>query len=440
MDRLVLFGGEKAVKKSLSDISLPVVLPEAYPVIEDMMKKGEISLSPVVGNFEDKFKKYIGCEFGLCMVNGTTSIQSGLFSVGVGAGDEVIVPSFTFWASVGPVVACNAVPVFADCDVDTHCITAETIEKCITKRTKAILVVHVWGTPCDMDPIMELAKKYNLKIVEDCSHAHGATYKGKKVGSIGDVGCFSLQGSKLLPAGEGGILVTNSREYYERAVAYGHYDKLKKLDDDSAYKKYKLTGLGFKHRAHPLAIAIADAQFDKLDEYNRIRKENTEYFLEKISDIDFIKIQKVPEGGERVYGYLFGIYDKEKFGGISMYTFLKALSEEGVSCGSCSYGELHKAPVYTEGKESPVHSFSCPEYDAEYKTPEYLPASEYLREAAFMLGPRFELATKEDMDEYAEAYHKVASSMNELQKYEKKEQLKDKVVENTGRSISYFKG
>ena len=440
MNKLALLGGEKTVKRTLADISLPVVLPEAYPVIEDMMKKGEVSLSPVVSEFEEKFKKYIGCEYGLCMINGTTSIQSGLFAVGVGAGDEVIVPSFTFWATVGPVVACNAVPVFADCDVKTHCITAETIEKCITEKTKAILVVHVWGTPCDMEPIMELSKKYNLKVVEDCSHAHGASYNGKKVGAFGDVGCFSLQGSKILPAGEGGILVTNNKECYERAVAYGHYNKLSSLDDSSEYKKYRLTGLGFKHRPHPIGIAIANAQLDKLDYYNKIRKENTEYFLEKISDIDFIKIQEVPEKAERVYGYLFGIYDKEKFGNLSMYTFLKALTEEGVSCGSCSYGELHKAPVYTEGKESPVHSFSCPLYDKEYKTPECLPVSEYLREAAFMLGPRFELATKEDMDEYAAAYHKVAASLNELLEYENKENLKNKVVENTGRSISYFKG
>jgi len=440
MKELALFGGEKAVKKTLEEISLPLVLPKAKTTVSELLDKGEISLSPVVAEFENKFKEYIGCEYGICTVNGTSAIQSALFAVGCGAGDEVIVPSFTFWATVGPVVSCNAVPVFADCDVNTHNLTAETIEKCITDKTKAILVVHVWGNPCDMDPILALAKKHNLKVVEDCSHAHGATYNGKKVGSLGDIGCFSLQGSKLLPAGEGGILVTNNCEYYERVVAYAHYNKIRSLREDSPYRKYALTGLGFKHRIHPVAAAIADAQLDELDKYNKIRKENTEYFLDMISDIDFIKIQTVPEKGERVYGYLYGAYDKEKFGGLSMYTLLKALSDEGVSCGSCSYGELHKAPVYTEGALSPVHSFACPSYGRKYKTPEYLPASEYLRETAIMLGPRFELATKEDMEQYSEAYHKVAGSLDKLIAYEAEKELKDKQVENTGRSISYFKG
>ncbi len=438
MEKLALLGGTKAVKKTLEEMAFPLVPEKAYKTVEDIMRKGEISTSPIVNQFEEKFRKYIGCEYGLCYVNGTTAIQSALFVAGVGAGDEVIVPSFTFWASVGPVVANKSIPVFADVDIFTQTLTAETIKKCITKRTKAILVVHVWGTPCDMDPIMALAKEYNIKVIEDCSHAHGAEYKGRKVGSIGDIGCFSLQGSKVLPAGEGGIMVTNSKEYYERAIALGHYERIKTLDDSSEYKKYILTGLGFKHRVHPIPIAIADAQLDLLDERNRIRKENALYFESLISDLDFIDFQKIPEGAERIYAYHYGTYNSEKLKGLGLYTFLEALWEEGVMCGSCSYGVLHKAPLYTEGATSPVCSFGCPCYDAEYKPAEYLESSECLNNCAILLAPRFENVTKEDIIEHANAYRKIVASVDELLEYEEKHN-KDKKIVSSGRSISYFK-
>jgi dTDP-4-amino-4,6-dideoxygalactose transaminase len=189
----------------------------------------------------------------------------------VGPGNEVIVPSYTFWATAVPIIAANGVPVFCDVDPDTYCIDPREIVKKITPRTKAIMVVHVWGNPADMHSIMEIGAKYKLKVIEDCSHAHGSLWKGKKVGIIGDVGCFSLQGSKTLPAGEGGILVTDNREYYEIAVAYGHYDRVEKFPENSEYKKYSLTGLGYKFRANPLGITIANHGLDELDQRNAIR-------------------------------------------------------------------------------------------------------------------------------------------------------------------------
>ena len=190
--KLALLGGQPAITKVQSELEAPIVPEAAYDTVTGMMRRGEISLSPVVKNFERKFADYIGLEYGLCICNGTTSIQAALFAVGVGAGDEVIVPSFTFWASAGPILACNAIPVFADVDLDLQTITAEEIKKHITPKTKAIIMVHTWGTPCEIEPIIKLAKEKDIKVIEDCSHAHGATYHGKKVGSFGDVGCFSV--------------------------------------------------------------------------------------------------------------------------------------------------------------------------------------------------------------------------------------------------------
>jgi perosamine synthetase len=284
MPNLAILGGEKAVKIDHS-LGIPIVPEEAYESVLDLMRRGDISFSPIILDFERRFADYIGVKYGLCYPNGTISIQGALFAVGVGPGDEVIVPSFTFWGTVGPVVAVNAVPVFADVDLDSHLLTADSIKKCITPRTKAIVVVHTWGNPADMDGIMELARQHSLKVIEDCSHAHGATYKGKKVGSIGDIGCFSLQASKILAAGEGGILVTDNPEYYERAVALGHPEQLSGLADTLPYKKYALTGLGYKHRANPLSIAIAYKGLDRLDKLNEIRNQNAEYFEELISDL-----------------------------------------------------------------------------------------------------------------------------------------------------------
>lgn len=440
MEKLALLGGEQAVERSLADMSFPIVPEAAYPKVEELMRAGHITMSTCVYEFEGKFREYIGAKYSICVPNGTTSIQTGLFAVGVGAGDEVIVPSFTFWGTVGPIIACNAVPVFADCDLKTHCITPETIEKCITEKTKAILLVHVWGTPCDMDGIMALAKKHNLKVVEDCSHAHGATYGGKKVGTIGDVGCFSMQASKLVAAGEGGITVTNDRECYERCLAYGNPDRLRHLDDSSPYKKYYLTGMGYKHRISPLSAAIANANLDLLEERNEIRTRYAKYFEELISDIDFLSPQAVPEKAQRVYGYHYGNYYSERFGDLSLHTLLKALSAEGVSCGGCAYGILHKAPFYNDGSESPMHSFSCPMYGKEYRPAEYLPVSEYLKDAAIYLAPRFENVTEKDIEQYSKAYHKVAASLDDLLEYEVANGLAKKAVKNENSSINLFKG
>lgn len=438
---LALFGGPKTIEREIN-FSVPVVPEKAYKTINELLAKGAISSAPVVFEFEKRFASYIGVRHGLCMVNGTTSIQAALFACGVKAGDEVIVPTFTFWATVGPVVACGGVPVFADVGLDSHNLTAETIGKKITPRTKAILLVHVWGTPCDIDPIMAVAKKHGLRVIEDCSHAHGGTYKGRKLGSIGDAGCFSMQGSKVLPAGEGGIMVTNDTEIYQRAMALGHYERLGNLEDDSPYKKYRITGFGFKHRVHPLAIAIADANLDCLDEFNEKRSGQGKYLEKCISDISFIKPQTVPEGSERVFAYHYARLVAEKAGGISVLTVLKALAAEGIICGSCGYGRLHEQPLYAGsgpyGEGGPFYSKAL---NISYKptASDEVQNSVLLADTAFMIAPRFEIDCKKEVELYAEAYHKIADNIEKLIDYDRKTEAASKRIENKGTSINYFK-
>lgn len=439
-NKLALTGGKKTIDHAFS-CAAPIVPPKAYESIKALLDKGEISLSPTVQAFEKRFSEYIGTSYGLCLVNGTTSIQAALFALGVRMGDEVIVPSFTFWATVGPVVACGGVPVFADCDLDTHNITAEAIEMRITKKTKAILLVHVWGNPCDMESIIAVAKKHNLRVIEDCSHAHGAEYNGKKVGSFGDIGCFSLQGSKILPAGEGGILVTDNKEYYEAAISYGHYERIAGLGEESPNYKYRITGFGFKHRAHPLGIAIADAGLDILDELNTVRSENALMLEKGIADIKFIVPQRVLKDSKRAFSYHYARYDSKKANGISLYTVLKALSAEGLYVGSCGYGKLHLQPLFATSPYAEGGPYYSPALGIDYIStpPGELINSERLGDGAFMLAPRFEKRCPEEVALYIEAYRKVAENLDELSGYERANNLAGQKIVNKGTSINIFK-
>jgi perosamine synthetase len=422
MATLALFGGEKTVTLDYEkEGNLPLVNEKGIQKVTELMRKGEISFSPIVKEFERKFADYVGAKYALCCCNGTTSLQEALFAVGVKPGDEVIVPSYTFWATAAPIVAAHGVPVFCDVDKDTYCLDPIEIEKKITNKTRAIMVVHVWGNPADMDSIVKVARKYKVAVVEDCSHAHGAEWKGEKVGILGDVGCFSLQGSKLLPGGEAGILVTNNRECYERAVALGHYERLTSLPEDSLYKKYALTGLGFKHRVHPLAIAIADSAFEDLDERSNIRNRQGKLLEDGIKAIKCITVQKVYDGAVRQFAYHFATYDETSLEGVSAMTFMKALKAEGVIVGVCGYGRLHKAPLFVEGEP---YGNGCPgncthvsnNFD---RTNVVLPVTEYLASHTFMAAPRFEKENTQLIEQYVSAYNKVVSNVDELIKYER---------------------
>ncbi|MGI5855299.1 MAG: DegT/DnrJ/EryC1/StrS family aminotransferase [Candidatus Merdivicinus sp.] len=431
MEQLALLGGPQAVTLDYETVgNLPRVPEGAYASVEELMRKGEISFSPLVRKFEERFAAYVGAKYALAINNGTSSLHTALFAVGIQPGDEVLVPSYTFWATVVPVVSAHGVPVFCDVDPETFCITPEEIEKHITPKTKAIMLVHVWGNPCDMDGILAVAKKHGLKVIEDCSHAHGATYHGKKVGTLGDVGCFSLQESKLLPAGEGGILVTNEEETYQRAVALGQYDRIAKLPDDSPYKKYVLTGMGYKFRPHPLAIAIANAGLDELDEHNAIRNRGGKLLEDSLADLPFLTPQKVLPGCEREYAYQYVCYHPEKFGGVSTYTLLKALHAEGVRCGYCAYGRLHFAPLFMEGG-------AYGDCGARSKS-DALPVTERLAVDTIMIAPRFEKECEELIRQYSEAYHKVAAHLDELVQYDR-EHEEDVRKDPNGSSVSLFR-
>lgn len=432
MDSLAILGGKKTVQLDYEKVgNRPLVTQKGMEAAVELMKKGQISQSPTVPEFERRFAFYVGAKYALACNNGTAALDTALFAVGVKPGDEVIVPSYTFWATVVPIIAEHAVPVFCDVDPETYCVDPADVERKITPRTKAIMLVHVWGNPCNMDAVLEVAKRHGLYVIEDCSHAHGAKYHGKSVGIIGDVGCFSMQASKLLPSGEGGILVTNSREHYERGLALGQYDRLAALPEDSPYRRYMLTGMGHKYRPHPLAIALANSALDELDERNGIRNRNAEKLEKLMSDIPFLVPQKQYKDTRREYAYHYMYYDSRKFGDIRTITLLKALSAEGVICGYCGYGRLHKAPLFLQGGAYG----DCGTHPA----PVSLPVTELLAEQTILIAPRFENDCPELIEQYAEAYHKVARSMDEMIRYDRSHDFAAELKELSGRSVAIFK-
>ena len=249
---------------------------EITQAIQRVVKRGWFILGEEVKHFEEEFSKYVGTKYGIGVNSGSGAIFLALKALGIGKGDEVITVSHTFISTVDAIVRNGAKPVFVDIEPDTYCIDVTKIEGKITKKTRAILPVHLYGHPADMKPIMEIAQKYNLYVIEDACQAHGAEYKGKKVGSIGDLGCFSFYPIKNLGAyGDGGMIVTNNEELAE---------KLRMLRNYGQSKKYYHDFVGVNSRLDEIQAAILRVKLKYLDEWNERRRKVATLYNELLED------------------------------------------------------------------------------------------------------------------------------------------------------------
>lgn len=239
--------------------------------------------------FEKKFANYHHRKFALLCNSGTTAIHSMFVAANLKKGDEVICPAYTFFATVTPLFFTGAKPVLCDCDENGNIDPNEIIKK-ITNKTKAVVVTHMWGIPAQMEAISKICRKHHVLLLEDCSHAHGAKYHNKIVGSFGDISAWSLQGGKLITGGEGGILTTNNKKLYEKALLLGHYNKRcwNEIDLKSEIYKYSHTGMGLKYRAHPLAIALAYELFQQFDKSSRFRNKYARSLIKNLQGLDNI--------------------------------------------------------------------------------------------------------------------------------------------------------
>jgi len=318
----------------------------------DMTLRNELSGgTQTVRNFENRWREWLGLKYAITTFNGSSALYSAYFGLGVGPGDEVICPTYTWICSIGPSLLLGARPVFCESDPKSVLLDPEDVRRRITPRTRAIVAVHLWGNVCDMDALMKISEETGVPVIEDCSHAHGAFYKGKPVGTIGQVGCWSLQGSKPVSAGEGGVLATNDVDVFERACLVGQCNRVVGLDLVTAkYAELQPLGLGMKMRSHPLGIGIAGVQLDKLEELNRRRGAYLEEVEAGLKEIPGVAPVRVYDGAERAGYYGFPIHHvPEEQGGASTADFIARLRELGVPARPSGYGLLHLLPLFAKG-------------------------------------------------------------------------------------------
>lgn len=271
------------------DIDKPSVGKEEKEILADCIDEGSISQGKFVRQFETEFAMYCGMQYSRAVINGTSALHLALLALGIKQGDEVLVPTLTFIASISPVSYCGATPVFVDCDPDTWCIDVEDLRKKITPKSKAIIPVHLYGNACQMDDIVAIAKKHDLKIVEDCAEAHGTLYKKKQVGAFSDIAFFSFYRNKHMTTGEGGICLSNDEQLIERVGLFRSHGKEKSenlSDEDFAQKQFISAELGYNYRMTDLQAAVGLAQLKKVESFIAKRIHYAQVYQELLKDLN----------------------------------------------------------------------------------------------------------------------------------------------------------
>ena len=290
--------------------------------------------------FQEEFAKLQEAKYCIAVCNGTVAIESALMALEIGLGDEVIVSDYTFVASASAVIATNAVPIFCDIDPETLVMDVNKIESLITKRTKAIIPVHLGGNPVELDKLKEIAIDNDLYIIEDCAHAHGSRYKGKRVGNWGDAGAFSFQSSKVITSGEGGAIICNSNDLADKIYSYIDCGRKK-----NAYS-YAHYSYGSNYRMGEIHATLLRKQLEKFPEQHNLRNKNAQYFGNKLNEIDGIKVMKLTPGTEECGYYVYPIvFDPNKFAGITKKEFYSKLNKNKIPTDDC-YPPLHRLDCF----------------------------------------------------------------------------------------------
>ncbi|NUP99961.1 MAG: DegT/DnrJ/EryC1/StrS family aminotransferase, partial [Armatimonadetes bacterium] len=336
-EKLGINGGTPVLQRS-DYLNWPVITDDDRRLINEVLDSGIVAggSAPMVAALEKEWAEYIGTKHCLTTCSGTAALHMALAACGVGPGDEIITSAFTFLASASCALHQNAVPVFVDIDPRTFCMDPAQLEAAITERTKAIIPVHIQGLAADMDPILAIAKKHGLAVIEDACQAHGATYKGRKVGSMGEVGCFSLNNFKNMSGGEGGLFNTNDEALIEKGQLIRCFGD--EVDEVSRRRVYNASILGYMYRNQELPAAHARAQLMHLDELNDIRIKNANHLSAELAKIPGIIPPYCPPECKHVY-FMYNVnFDPEAAGvKADRRTFRvaveKALYKEGVLVG-----------------------------------------------------------------------------------------------------------
>ncbi len=409
--KLAILGGQPVRTKRWP--SWPVWDRSAEKSVLSILRSGNWfrGRGKTVSEFEEKYAKLMGVKRCVCTVNGTNALLTALHVLDIGVGDEVIVSPYTFIATYNVVIGSCALPVFADTDPETFQINPDKIEERINKNTKAIMPVHILGLPANMDKINAIARKHNLKVIEDACQAWMAEWRGKKCGTLGDLGCFSFQNSKHLPCGEGGAIIGNDDEIMDRCFSYHNCGR--------PYGSVKRTSgypiIGTNRRMTEYQAAILLSQIKRLEKDTQMRNENAHYLTSKIKDIPGIIPHKLYEGVTRAAYHLYPFrYKKEHFNNIPRGKFLSALSAEGIPC-SGGYGPQYKDGLIEVALNSKnfKRSFSKKRLN-KYREQNHYPDNDQLCKEAVWLSQSMLLGTKRDMDDIAAATLKIYENRNKL--------------------------
>lgn len=328
--------------KRLIPVASPALTGKEKEYVLDCLDSTWISSNgKYIDLFESKFAEFCGTKYGISCCNGTTALHLALMAFGVGHGDEVIVPTLTFVATANAVVYCGAKPIFVDSEPETWNIDVSKIEEKITKKTKGIIVVHLYGHPVDMDPVLEIAQRHGLFIIEDAAEAHGAEYKGQRVGSIGDIGTFSFYGNKIITTGEGGMIVTNNENLATKI-------KLLRGQGMSPNKRYWFPILGYNYRMTNIAAAIGLAQLENIDWHIERRCENAKLYKELLGSNLKVTVQPEKEWAKNVY-WMTSILLRNDCP-LERDEVLARLNDVGIETRPVFY-PMHTLPMYTDSNK-----------------------------------------------------------------------------------------
>ncbi|MEV0083701.1 DegT/DnrJ/EryC1/StrS family aminotransferase [Saccharopolyspora sp. NPDC050642] len=420
MSELALFGGEPVIDSPAEELfRWPVFGTAEEEAVLEILREPDFFNDTVVPAFERDFAQWLGVEHALTESSGTHAVLGALFACGVGKGDEVIVPSLSYWASCVQIMSLKATPVFADVDRETLNISAEDVRRKITDNTRAIVVVHLLGYPVDMDAILDIARPRGIKVIEDASHAHGSRYKGRMVGALGDISAFSLCG-KSISIGEGGIIATDDRGLWERAVAWGHNFRFNDLEvKDPELLQYAGLPLGgVTSRMHNLSGALGRVQLARYDERMAEIDRAMSYFWDLVEDVPGISAHRPPrESGSTMGGWYnpHAIYHADELSGLSAARYVEAVRAEGYQAWTrkCIKDPLHPHPLF---HTADVYRDGVPTVIAHAARDTRLGADDLpnaMAARAFTVPP-FRSFRPDVIERYAEIFRKVSRNHAEL--------------------------
>ncbi|MER6394785.1 DegT/DnrJ/EryC1/StrS family aminotransferase [Kitasatospora sp. NPDC001603] len=419
-ERLALLGGAPAISRPLPHEVWPPPADEAELSELAAQRNTDISIkgnSGPIGRLEADFLAFLdgGARYAVTFNSGTSALLAAYFALGVREGVDVVGPALTYHAALSPVFALRGDVVLADIDPDTRGLDPKALQSALTEHTKVVTVVHQWGHPCDMDAILSIAERHGLRVLEDCSHAHGSRYKGRPVGTFGDAAVFSLQANKAVYAGEGGILVTNDPGVQDRATLLGHYrDRSRDSVLDEDLRAHWVTGFGLKLRMSPFNAIVARHALAAFPARKEARHRCLRHLGEQLADVEYLRQVHVADHVDMGawYGYK-PLYRPQALGGVPRSVLIRALRAEGMEVGAPSGPRLSTLPLYAR-TENPLF----PGVPKKATTPGADSQAEYVEQHALSL-PTF-TAWPDDtvlIDQYAEAFRKIGRHREALVRY-----------------------